>query len=56
MNEEKLVKGIFGIFGTIWLVYVLFIFAVLSCLGWLGYTIVFHPEVVAQWVKTITGG
>ena len=49
-------KGLFGFALVMWFVAVLLGLSVFGGICWLLYTIITKPEVLAHWIKVVSGG
>ncbi len=55
-NKENKMKGLFGFALVMWFVAVLLSLSVFGGICCLLYTIITKPEVLAHWIKVVSGG
>ncbi len=55
-NEDNAVAGCFGLAIFMWLVAVALSLSVVGGLIWVAYTIITKPEILANWIKVVSGG
>ena len=54
-GSDTAAKGIIGFAFFIWLIYVGIVLSILGVIAWVLYTIITKPEVLAHWIKVVTG-